>query len=399
MGKKHRNDHFAEFRGHTALKHGVLDRYVKAWIQILKKSHSKIWVIDGFAGKGKDDTGRPGSPLLLARSAAQLREHGADVHVLAIEPRREWYEALKVNLAPFDADAGGSVPVAHLRHGTLANVQEEVFRLVGDAPVFVFLDPFGADGLELGVVGRTLALQKGEVFALFSHQAVCRHLAVLAAERRSDHARRNVFESPSLFPDLDAEWLADELADAERSDAGLMPTKEAAGRILDELFGSRGDVQHILDLARRSWADEVTRAYLRVLERCGATHITPVGIFDADQRCAYFLIHAAKSPLAAYKMKEAIAAATSKSDLPDQVKDCIRWAHSARMDEVVAAVLREFAGKEVRWTGEPGRTDCVRGFALSETRMFCEQSNDLKVALGPHVIQKRPLRYRFPHAE
>ena len=34
------------------------------------------------------------------------------------------------------------------------------------------------------------------------------------------------------------------------------------------------------------------------------------------------------------------------------------------MDEIVAAVLREFAGKEVSWTGDPGRTDCVRGFAL-----------------------------------
>src|SRR5439155_12337053 len=154
MGKKHRKDHFSEFRGHTTLKHGVLDRYVKAWIQVLKRKHSSLWVIDGFAGKGKDDAGKPGSPLLLARSAAQLRETGADVYLLAIEPRREWYEALKTNLATFDAEAGGSCPVAYLRHGTLSSVQDEAFRMVGNAPLFLFLDPFGADGLELGIVGR-----------------------------------------------------------------------------------------------------------------------------------------------------------------------------------------------------------------------------------------------------
>src|SRR5438105_2875724 len=243
MAKKHRKDHFSGFRGHTSLKHGVLDRYVKAWIQVLKRKYSSIWVIDGFAGKGKDDAGKPGSPLLLARSAAQLRGSGADVHLLAIEPQREWYEALKRNLAAFDAEASGGCPVAYLRHGTLASVQDEAFRLVGNAPVFLFLDPFGADGLELGIVRRTLALQRGEVFAQFSHQAVCRHLAVLATEPRSDRARRSFSESPSLFPDLAAEWLADELADAERSDASLMPTQQAAQRILDELFGSRDEVQ------------------------------------------------------------------------------------------------------------------------------------------------------------
>ena len=177
-----------------------------------------------------------------------------------------------------------------------------------------------------------------------------------------------------------------------------MPTKEAAQRILDELFGSRDEVQRILNLAPRLWADEVTRAYVRALERCGATHITLLAIFDEEQRCVYYLIHAAKIPLAAYKMKEAIAAATGKSDLPDETKDRIRWSHSARIDDVVAAVLGNFAGKEVRWQGKE-KTDCVKGFALSGTRMFCEQSTDLKNALDRYVIQDRPLRYRFPDSE
>ncbi len=78
---EHRDDHFSEFRGHTLLKHGVLHRYVKAWIQILKKRHKIIWILDGFAGPGKDEAGNLGSPLLLARIAAQLQEPGCEVRL------------------------------------------------------------------------------------------------------------------------------------------------------------------------------------------------------------------------------------------------------------------------------------------------------------------------------
>jgi hypothetical protein len=396
LSKKHRDSHFTEFRGHTELKHGVLRRYIAPWLQILKKSHAKLWIIDGFAGKGKDNAGNPGSPLLLARSAAQLRVDGVDVRLLAIEPRRDWYQALKHNLASFDAEEGGAAPVAYIRHGTLSEVQDEAFGLVGDAPVFLFLDPFGADGLELAIVRRTLALPKGEVFALFSHQSVCRHLAVLATEPRAERVRRIHSESLSLFPDLEADWLEQELTAATRSDAALLPTKQAAQRILEELFGTQSEADRILALSSTLWADEVTRAYLRALETCGATHITPLAIFDEEQRCSYYLVHAAKSYLARYKMKEAIAGATNKSDLPDASKRRIRWSHAARIDEIVATIVQRFAGEEVRWTSDGYSTGCVRVFALGETRMAYDQSKDLKVALDRYVIEKRPLRYRFP---
>jgi len=399
MAKKQRASHFALFRGHTVLKHGVLDRYVKAWIQILKRKHPKIWIIDGFAGKGMDDAGQPGSPLLLARSAAELREEGAEVQLIAIEADRDWYQALKTNLATFDVDAGGSMPVARLRLGTLAAEADEAFSLVGDAPVFVFLDPFGAEGLTLEVVKRALSLPKGEVFALFSHRAVVRHLAVLRTDRRSDRALRAVAVAPSLFPDLDAQWLARELAEAGRSDASLAPTKEAAERILVQLFGRKEEVDRILALPDSVWAEEVLKAYLRVLKGCGATHTTPIAIFDEEQQCTYYLIHGAKNPLAVFKMKEAVSAAIRKSALPAETKQRIRWAHRARIDEVVSAVRRQFAGEEVRWTNDPPTSGSVRMFALSETRLFTDQIPELKDALEGYVIEKSPLRFRFPEMD
>lgn len=395
MSKEHQEEHFTEFQGHTLLKHGVLDRYVKAWIQILKGLHEKLWIVDGFAGRGKDDAGNPGSPLLLARSAAQLREEGADVRLFAVEVRRDNYDALTKNLAEFDIDRGGPFPIAYLRHGLLVDHMGEAFRLIGEAPAFVFLDPFGAGGLSLNIVERTLALPKGEVFALFSYRAIHRHLSVLATDYTA-RARREAADQPGLFPDLDDEVLAEQLEHARKSDATLLPTKGAAQRILVELFGSLDDIRRILTLPVSAWANEVLRAYLGALERCGATHITRMAVFDDEQKGVYYLLHAAKNPKAALKMKESAHSAINKSRLPTSTKDCIRLSHAVRITEVVAAVRGRFEGQEVHWTDDQRSTESVQGYALSETPMFYDQAKELREALEPFAIKKKPLLFQFP---
>ena len=395
MGRKHQEEHFKEFEPHTVLKHGVLDRYATAWTQILKQKHGKLWIVDGFAGKGKDDAGNPGSPLLLAETADRLSGGPVEVRLIAVEPRRDWYADLKQNLAAFDAEAGGSRPVAYLRRGELAPLADDIFALIGDAPAFFFLDPFGADGLALSVVRRALAVPKGEVFALFSRDGVYRNLSVLAADRTGD-TKRAYTQRPSLFPDLDAEWLAADVAEAERADAGLRPNKDAAERILGELFGSADAVRAILDLPRKLWVQEALSAYLNILKGCGATHRTAIAVMDEKQRCTYYLIHAAKSSQACFKMKEAVSSAISKSGLSGKTKHSLRLAHSARIGEVVAAVRARFAGQDVLWSEKGLSGECVRGFALRETTMFSSQAEELQTALQSYEIEQRPRRYRFP---
>jgi three-Cys-motif partner protein len=393
--RKHRDDYFTQFRGHTELKHGVLYRYVVAWIQILKRSHTSLWLVDGFAGRGKDDTGKPGSPMLLAQTAAELREENADVTLIAIEERRDHYLALKQNLADFDIEGDPKVPVAYIRQGTLAANADEAFRLIGKAPAFFFLDPFGADGLSLDLVRRVLELPRGEVFALFSHLGVSRHLAVLSAERRAERVRRRV--ASSLFPDLEEEHLAAELAEAEQADTSLLPTQAAAARILRDLFGSGEAVEEMLGLSPGSRGRAVVQAYIQTLrDKCQATHITSLAVFDEEQEATYFLIHAAKNDQAKYKMKEAIRSAMSRSQLPEATKVRIRWLHTAPIDRIVQQVLERFAGQTVRWTekGDPAHT--VKGFALRETDLSQDQADSLKERLRPYVTDRKPMTLTFP---
>ena len=224
MARKHRKEYFDDFYPHTLLKHGVLSRYVQAWTNILAQKHQRLWLVDGFAGRGKDSAGNPGSPLLLAIAAARLRPK-ADVQMVAIEQEREAFDALKANLAEFDADAGGPVPIAHLIHGSLNAVAARVFELIGDCPAFFFLDPFGPDGLTLDVVRRVLEKPKREVFALFSHIGVRRHLGAL----KKDNVRETLrFHAQGLFTDQEPDWVAEDVAAARDADANMAPNREAA---------------------------------------------------------------------------------------------------------------------------------------------------------------------------
>jgi three-Cys-motif partner protein len=394
MGRKHREEHFEEFAPHTLLKHGVLSRYAVIWTNILTQKHPRVWLVDGFAGRGKDEAGNPGSPLLLAIAAEKMRPK-ADVQLLAIEEDRKAFEALKANLAAFDADAGGMVPIAHLRHGTLSEVADEAFQLVGESPAFFFLDPFGPDGLSLDVVRQILAKPRREVFALFSQSGVLRHLGALTKDNTGETLRAHV-KAPGLFTEHEPEWVAEALAAAEDADANLAPNREAAARILRELFGSDEKVWEIAALPRRRWGQEAVRAYLDVLESCGGHYKTAIAVLDERQRCAYYLVHAARDPLAALKMKEAAVSALRASDLPDKTKHSFRLLHSGHIPAVAAALKAHFGSQVVDWrTGKGEGPDCVRGWALRETALFPTQGDDLQDALKAIRVAGRKVRYDF----
>jgi hypothetical protein len=120
-------------------------------------------------------------------------------------------------------------------------------------------------------------------------------------------------------------------------------------------------------------------------------------MFDEDQDSTYYLIHAAKNDQAKYKMKEAIRGAMSRSDLPEATKVRIRWLHAGPIDAVAQSVLERFAGQTVRWTekGDPEHT--VKGFALRETDMSFDQTDDLKGRLQHYATARKPLSFTLPN--
>lgn len=91
MSKKYWREYTAE----TEAKHAVLKQYLGTFGKVLGPKASVLFYIDGFAGKGRHDTGEEGSPLIALRVADELARKGlATMHLAFVEADSANYESL-----------------------------------------------------------------------------------------------------------------------------------------------------------------------------------------------------------------------------------------------------------------------------------------------------------------
>ncbi len=62
-----------KYKEHTRVKHEILSKYLNGWVRILGKSHN-LNIFDCFAGRGKFSEGEEGSPLVIIKTIAEIRE-------------------------------------------------------------------------------------------------------------------------------------------------------------------------------------------------------------------------------------------------------------------------------------------------------------------------------------
>src|SRR4051812_6921133 len=182
MPDKH-DRHWEEFPEHTRLKHAILRAYLGAWARILLNGgrHDTIWFVDGFAGRGRDDKGNPGSPLIACaiadavHSEMESRGIGGRVRIIAVEEKAANFEALELN-------ARSSPCAPTLYHNNIYDQYREILRLIGDAPALFFLDPWGVDGLSADMIADMLDGERREVLVLFSEEGTHRLAGAVASE-------------------------------------------------------------------------------------------------------------------------------------------------------------------------------------------------------------------------
>lgn len=70
-----------QYTEHTAAKHEILRRYLGAWLAILGRRrkgstfrHSRLVLVDGFAGRGRYLDGQLGSPAIMFEEAVRAVE-------------------------------------------------------------------------------------------------------------------------------------------------------------------------------------------------------------------------------------------------------------------------------------------------------------------------------------
>src|SRR5262249_37437354 len=103
----------------------------------------RLVYVDTHAGPGEYDDGTPGSPLLIAKNVTgMLGASGAahrDIACMFVEARRGHHQHLEMVLKHnMPAEANWRA-----RHGTASDHLDEALAFAGDAPLFMFIDPYG----------------------------------------------------------------------------------------------------------------------------------------------------------------------------------------------------------------------------------------------------------------
>ncbi len=377
--------HWERFPTHTRLKHAVLRAYLGAWARILlnRGRHETIWFVDGFAGRGRDNEGSPGSPLIACAIADEVQEelttkgHRGVVRIIAVEEDQETFTALQRNVSDSPCQ-----PL--LYHDTINDKYREILGLIGDAPALFFLDPWGVNGLSAEMIADMLDGERREVLVLFSEEGTHRLASAAAAE-------------PAKDEDGQASLFADETPTSARRPPHS-DYREADEAILQDVFaGLWGLVQQTAEHSPGSERESYLDSYMAIQERLGAKYVLPMSIVDENDHHHYSLVHASKNGKAIVAMKEALNSAMKKR--AQEIGGLLEnfYFASPGLGRVCDQIAEHFAGETVRWD-EKGERGTVRRYALEETWAFVSDMQEIKRILGDreYTIKKKPLTFDFP---
>lgn len=402
-------NHFDEFKAHTELKHAILNAYIVAWAMKLlmwRKAGKTLAIVDGFAGAGQDEAGNDGSPIIIARraveamaaaKAAKLPVVDPKIHLIAVEKSRSNYQKLVRVMEPF---VRLNPELIHLLPGELDEHIDEIVRATRGAPTFYFLDPYGVKGLDARTYSKALIGNHNEVFALFSDIGATRLHGLVTADRfdPSNDIER-ILSQPSLFPQFDAEDVADVEASATRANQALDASIPASRAHLTRALGSDEWVAELAAAKPEDRPDTFLQLFRRALLAAGAKYVVSIPMRNDDGQRVYSLVHASKSASGFVAMKTAIGTGLEKAPISERARQWMVASLCVDIGDVVAALKRALPGRQFYWadqkTGEAGLNTLV----LRHTAMFPFQSQELRTALASEgVLQKvdRKLVCVFP---
>lgn len=127
---------FRERKAQAVFKHGILSRYPVVFASKTGWGGRQVVFLDGYAGRGEYEDGSPGSPVLLARTAAKVGGF-RDVTGIYVERSPADFR----NLQQVMSQHGQSTD--QLLEGDLRDRLPAILETARGAALFAFLDPFG----------------------------------------------------------------------------------------------------------------------------------------------------------------------------------------------------------------------------------------------------------------
>lgn len=132
---------FGQRKAPAVLKHALLSQHVAPFLSMTGSvsTNGRVVFLDGYAGEGRYADGSPGSPMLAMETAKRQLPNHRILDCVFVEKDRKAVELLKAVTEDFRAQG---VRCAALAGGVEDHIFD-VIRHATNAPLFMFLDPFG----------------------------------------------------------------------------------------------------------------------------------------------------------------------------------------------------------------------------------------------------------------
>lgn len=214
-----RNDDFFKSKNRwSEIKDSLLGCYLMPYFQKVLRTNTPIYYVDCFAGKGKFDEGKPGSPRIALDVRDQClqatKSRSAKIDTCFIE--LNYANELRENIASFNRN---SSPVKIIS----GKYEEKILETIIDKQamnVFLYIDPYGIKALdsELFAKFRTLGFRSFEMLINFNSFGFFRDACrVMKVDCKNDEAFSGLediieYEPTSVGPNKKSEELLNRIA-------------------------------------------------------------------------------------------------------------------------------------------------------------------------------------------
>lgn len=177
--------HFEEYREQTRVKHEILEKYLNAYLHILKQKNRNLIFIDGFAGPGTYKGEKPtnaGSPLRALQLISSNEDLAKKVATIFIEKDKALFDTLNHVVNEFYCKHS-EIRKPQLFNNEFREGMEPLLQHferpgVNLAPTFLFVDPCGVNGVFFDTMARLMNFKSCEIFLFFNIDGLRRILGL-----------------------------------------------------------------------------------------------------------------------------------------------------------------------------------------------------------------------------
>ena len=211
MAKKN-DDFFVEKKAWSEVKDALLGNYFKPYVQKILYTHRPLVYVDCFAGKGKFEDGKPGSPIIALDIIKECRAishtESSSIHTTFID--LNYALDLKENLRGYYG--------VKIVSGKFEDNINEILKNKDKCNVFLYIDPYGIKALKCSLFDNFAKRNFYSIELLINMNS-------FGFIREACHALGTAFDAPDVFDDL----IEYDTTKLDATDKSIMELNEIAG--------------------------------------------------------------------------------------------------------------------------------------------------------------------------